>query len=177
MFIKNGLTPNWFDVDVFQTEDRLLTFSIIESIKTDVCVIDDIFYLYRKYPLSHSRTRDFLKGKDDFITVNNCLMKYMTIEDLIFNSNAILLRVISYLKYLSCEKQFERANFNKIYENSQLFDYLKIFLKNKKILKKNVGIFATIMCKLIYKKRFITSKFFVAYKCKQELRKYKQVQF
>lgn len=177
LFIKNRLTPQWFDADVFQTEDRLMTFAIASSVKTDICVIDDAYYLYRKYPNSHSRTRDFLKGRDDFITVNDCLEPYMSINDLIYNSNAIILRVISYLKTLSRDKNFNRINFEKIYSNQRLYHYLEIFLKHHNILKKNIGTFVTYMTKQIYKKRYRFIKMLIALKCKQEICKYGDIQF
>lgn len=177
LFIKNGLSPRWFDVDVFQTEDRLLTFSIAKSVNTDICIINDVYYLYRKYPLSHSRTRDFLKGRDDFIKVNDCLEPYMSIDDLIFNSNAIILRVISYLKMLSHNKRLNKINFEKIYSNPRLFHYLNIFLNHRKTFKKNVGIFVTYLTKQIFKKRYSFTKFLINLKCKQELYKYGEIQF
>ena len=177
LFIKNGLSPKWFDVEVFQTEDRLLTFSIAQSIKTDVCIINDAYYLYRKYPLSHSRTRDFLQGRDDFIIVNDCLKDYMSTEDLILNSSAIIHRVVSYLKSLYRDKQFNESNFEKIYANPRLFYYLDLFLKNRKVFKKDVGLFVNIITKYIYKRRYGLTKTIVFAKCKQEIRKYGEIQF
>ena len=177
LFIKNGLTPHWFDVDVFQTEDRLLTFAIAQSAKTDICIINDAFYLYRKYPFSHSRTRNFLEGRDDFIKVNDCLATYMSLNDLILNSCAIILRVISYLKSLWQNKDFNKSNFEKIYANPRLFHYLETFLKYPKIFKKNVGAFVVFATKQIYKKRYTLTKFSISVKCKQELHKYGEIKF
>lgn len=177
LFVKTGLKPKWFDVDVFQTEDRLITYSIVESIKTDVCVIQDAFYLYRKYPLSHSRTLDYLKGRDDFIVVNDCLKEFMSDKDLIFNSNAIALRVVSYLKLLNKEKRFTRNNFNKIYSNERIWFYLKLFLKQKKEFRNNVGQFVLLITKHIYRRRYLICKILISLKCKHEIHKYGNIQF
>ncbi len=177
LFIKNVLKPKWFDVDVFQTEDRLITFSIANAANTDICIIEDAFYLYRKYPDSHSRTLNFLKGRDDFIIVNNCLKEYMNTNDLILNASAIVLRIISHLKYISSSKQFNKENFNKIYSNDGVWEYLDLFLNNKKLFKQINGSFVLLLTKLIKKKRYSTIKLLVVLKCKQEINKYGKIQF
>lgn len=177
LFIKNCLKPVWFDVDVFQTEDRLITFSIADSINTKICVIEDAFYLYRKYPLSHSRTLNYLKGRDDFIIVNDCLKQYMSTEDLVLNSSAIILRVISYLKSISAQHIFNKDNFMKIYSNDGLWPYLVLFIHNKKLFKMINGKYVYALTKHIYKKHYRTTKNLIAIKCKYELFKYKQIQY
>ena len=101
----------------------------------------------------------------------------MSTEDLILNSSAIIHRVVSYLKSLYRDKQFNESNFEKIYANPRLFYYLDLFLKNRKVFKKDVGLFVNIITKYIYKRRYGLTKTIVFAKCKQEIRKYGEIQF
>lgn len=177
LFIKNCLSPEWFDVDIFQTEDRLITFSIANSVNSKICIIKDAYYLYRKYPSSHSKTLNLLKGRDDFITANNCLKKYMNTRDLIFNSYAIILRVISYLKLLATEKKLKKESFLEIYSNNDIWFYLKLFIENYSLYKKIAGKFVSIITKKIYKKRYNATKLLILIKCAWEKIKYGKVEF
>lgn len=177
LFIRNKLNPKWFDVDAFQTEDRLLTYSIAKSITTDVCIINDAFYLYRKYNDSHSRTLDFLKARDDFITVNDCLFEFMSNKDIIYYATPIILRIISYLKNLNIERRFSRQNFLKIYSNENIWKYLQIFVEEKKNYRAFAGDFVYRITRLINKKRYNRVRFLIKFKCFYELRKYGKVQF
>ena len=59
----------------------------------------------------------------------------MNTNDLILNASAIVLRIISHLKYISSSKQFNKENFNKIYSNDDVWKYLDLFLNNKKLYK------------------------------------------
>ena len=177
LFIKNHLNPKWFDVDIFQTEDRLITYSIVSAVNTDICVINDAFYLYRKYPGSHSKTLNLLKGRDDFIIANDCLKEFMNTRDIIFNSYAIILRVISYLKLLNVKKNYNRENFMKIYSNERIWYYMEIFIKNYSLFKKIAGKFVSKMTKLIYKKKYGQIRFLIKIKCLWERLKYGKIEY
>jgi len=177
LFIKNKLKPQWFNVDIFQTEDRLITFAIANSIQSDVCVINDAFYLYRKYPNSHSKTLNLLKGRDDFIIANDCLKDYMGTRDLIFNSYAIVLRMVSYLKLINTKKQFNRQNFNDIYSNDGVWFYLNLFLKNFETYREITGFFISHITKLISKKAYIRIKLHIKIKCIWEKLSYGKVEY
>ena len=177
LFIKNCLHPKWFDVDIFQTEDRLITYSIVNAVNTDICVIEDAFYLYRKYPESHSKTLGLLRGRDDFITANDCLKDFMDINDLILNSYAIILRVTSYLKYLNENKTYNKENFIKIYSNERIWYYLEIYVKNFSLFKKIVGYYVSTMTKLIYKKKYRQIRILIKIKCLWEKLKYGRIEY
>jgi hypothetical protein len=101
----------------------------------------------------------------------------MNTNDLILNASAIILRMISHLKYISSSKQFNKENFNKIYSNDGVWEYLDLFLNNKKLFKQINGSFVLLLTKLIKKKRYSTIKLLVVLKCKQEINKYGKIQF
>ena len=177
LFIKNCLKPKWFDVDIFQTEDRLITFSIVSATNTKICVINDAFYLYRKYPYSHSKTLNLLKGRDDFITANDCLKEYMNVKDLIYNSYAIILRVISYLKFLNVSKKYTKENVAKIYSNERIWFYLNLYIENYSMYKKITGNYISIITKFIYKRKYKHIAFMVKLKCCWEKLKYGKAEY